>query len=158
MVHSLFSSTDDWDGQMESFESGWPGFIEVLRIYLANFAGMKAASFQVMHTVQSDHRTVWSKLLESLNLAGVNVGDRRELSQPEKLSGVVESIHQDKKIRVITLRIDAPLVGVAIVGSFGTGNDVNASMSMFLYGENAQANVATSQPKWQQWMREKLSV
>jgi hypothetical protein len=58
---------------------------------------------------------------------------------------------------VITLRLDAPLPGVAIVGSCGTGNDVTASVSTFFYGDEAQANVATSQPKWQQWIGDKLS-
>jgi uncharacterized protein YndB with AHSA1/START domain len=33
MVHLLTSTTDDWDDQMESFEAGWPGFFDVLRIY-----------------------------------------------------------------------------------------------------------------------------
>ena len=36
MVHSLFTSKDDWDDELESFESGWPGFFEVLRVYLKN--------------------------------------------------------------------------------------------------------------------------
>jgi uncharacterized protein YndB with AHSA1/START domain len=157
MVHSLFSSTDDWDDQMEGFESGWTGFIEVLRIYLANFAGMKAASFQVMHTAQADHGAVWSRLLEKLNLAGANVGERREASHPEKLSGVVEHMHQDQKIREVTLRLDAPMPGVFVVGSYGTGNGINASMSTFFYGDRAERQVATSQPKWQQWIRETLS-
>src|SRR5688572_18555463 len=44
MVHSLFTSTDDWDDQLEGFEKGWPGFFEVLRVYLAHFAGNNAAS------------------------------------------------------------------------------------------------------------------
>jgi uncharacterized protein YndB with AHSA1/START domain len=34
MVHSLFTSSDDWDDQMEGFENGWPAFFEVLRTYL----------------------------------------------------------------------------------------------------------------------------
>ena len=29
---------DEWDDQLESFESGWPGFFEVLRIYLRHDA------------------------------------------------------------------------------------------------------------------------
>jgi uncharacterized protein YndB with AHSA1/START domain len=35
VVHSLFASTDDWDGQLESVESGWPGFFVALRDHLA---------------------------------------------------------------------------------------------------------------------------
>jgi uncharacterized protein YndB with AHSA1/START domain len=157
MVHSLFSSTGDWDDQLEGFESGWTGFIEVLRIYLANFAGMKAASFQVMHSVQAEHSAVWSKILEKLSLAGANVGDRYKASQPEALSGLVEQIHQDQKIRVITLRLDAPAPGVAIVGTYGTSNGANASVSAFFYGDTAEAQVARSQLKWQQWIREAMS-
>jgi hypothetical protein len=33
-VHSLFASTDEWDDQLESFESGWPWFFRILRLYL----------------------------------------------------------------------------------------------------------------------------
>jgi uncharacterized protein YndB with AHSA1/START domain len=157
MVHSLFSSTDDWDDQMESFESGWPGFIEVLRIYLANYAGLKATSFQVVHTVQAEHRIVWSKLLEELKLTGATVGDRCEVSRPEDLSAVVESIHQDRKIRVTTLRLEKPLPGVALVGSYSTDSGVTASISTYFYGDTAESQVSISQAKWQQWIREALS-
>ncbi len=48
MVHSLFASSDDWDDQLEGFESGWPGFFRVLHLYLEHFAGMAAASFMAM--------------------------------------------------------------------------------------------------------------
>jgi hypothetical protein len=38
MVHSLFTDTDAWDDQMESFERGGPQFIEKLRHLLAQRA------------------------------------------------------------------------------------------------------------------------
>jgi hypothetical protein len=44
-VHSLFASTDDWDGQLESTESGWPGYFRVLRHYLEHHATERSASF-----------------------------------------------------------------------------------------------------------------
>lgn len=156
MVHSLFSSTDDWDDQMEGFEHGWSAFIEVLRLYLAHFAGMKAASFMVVHPVEASQSVVWSALLEKLTLAGANVGDRREVSQPEKLSAVVERIHQDQKSRAITLRLDAPTPGVVIVGCFGTGTNTNASASIFFYGDTAAAQTKASEPKWTQWLRDSV--
>ncbi|HEX6862130.1 MAG TPA: SRPBCC domain-containing protein, partial [Thermoanaerobaculia bacterium] len=32
MVHSLFTSSEEWDDQLEGFESGWPPFFDVLRL------------------------------------------------------------------------------------------------------------------------------
>ncbi|MGQ3295534.1 MAG: SRPBCC family protein, partial [Shinella sp.] len=64
MVHSLFSTTGDWDDQMEGFESGWPGFIEVLRIYLAHHASHNASSFQLTAETKGDALVVWRKLLD----------------------------------------------------------------------------------------------
>jgi len=157
MTHALFSSTDAWDEPMESFEHGWPGFIEVLRLYLAHCAGMKAASFQIMQKVEADHLTVWNRLLAKLQLAGANVGQRSEMLQPEKLAATVESIHQDSKMRTITLRLDAPVPGVAIFGTYAMGNAINVSASTFFYGDTAESQVAASQPKWEQWIREALT-
>lgn len=36
VVHSLFAGSDDWDDQLTSAESGWPGFFRSLRSYLTN--------------------------------------------------------------------------------------------------------------------------
>ena len=44
VVHSLFASTDDWDNQLESVESGWPGFFRGLRLYLTHFAGQSCSA------------------------------------------------------------------------------------------------------------------
>jgi len=157
MVHSLFSSTDDWDDQMESFESGWPSFFDVLRIYLAHFAGMKAASFQAMTSVQGEHAAVWSRLTERLNLHGASVDERRAIAQPERLSGIVERIHQDNKIRVITLRLDAPVPGVIVIGTYGASTGINASVSTFLYDNDAEALAAASGQRWQEWLKGNLT-
>ena len=43
VVHSLFTSRDDWDNQLEGTEHGWPGFFRTLRIYLTHFRGQRSA-------------------------------------------------------------------------------------------------------------------
>lgn len=153
MVHSLFTSKDDWDDQLESFEGGWPGFFEVLRIYLANFAGQKGAPFGAMAAgIVGEDLPVWTRLTGALGLAGANVGEERTASAgPQKLSGVVERIHQDRKVRWIIMRLSAPAPGVAIVGTYG-GDGVNASMSLFFYGDDAERTAATSEPLWRDWL------
>jgi uncharacterized protein YndB with AHSA1/START domain len=155
MVHSLFASTDDWDDQLEGFESGWPAFFEVLRVYLSHFAGKKAASFFVMASTAVPHRKVWQRLTEMLGLAAANVGEERATpQQPECLSGIVERVQQDSRQRYIMLRLKAPAPGIALIGTYGTGNGTNASMAVYLYGDDVSRHAAASEPKWRDWFRE----
>jgi uncharacterized protein YndB with AHSA1/START domain len=155
MVHSLFASTDDWDDQLESFEKGWPGFFEILGIYLAHFAGKKGACFQVMSTLKGDHLETWKRFMERLGLAGANVGEERSIPErPEKMSCVVESHHQNAKMRTFLIRLDAPAPGLALIGSYGMGENINLSASVFFYGDNCTELAAASESKWRQWMEE----
>ncbi len=155
MVHSLFAATDDWDDQLEGFESGWPAFFEVLRVYLAHFAGRKAASF---NAIASDERAlsgVWKQLTDKLGLAAANVGEERTTpQQPESLSGVVERVQQDTKQRYIMLRLNAPAPGIALIGTYGTDSGTNASMVLYYYGDDAEQRAAASEPRWRHWFGE----
>src|SRR5262245_8550048 len=93
MVHSLFTSLDDWDDQLEGFEQGWPAFFAVLRIYLARFAGADAASFVAATSTSTDSLSAWLHLGEALGLLGANFGERRATSAgPEPWSGIVELV------------------------------------------------------------------
>ncbi|RWE70737.1 SRPBCC domain-containing protein [Mesorhizobium sp.] len=155
MVHSLFASTDDWDDQLEGFESGWHGFFEVLRVYLSHFAGEKAASFSVMANTQAGQLSTWRRLTETLGLAGANVGEERSgPQQPERLSGMVERVRQDDKQRFVVLRLNAPAPGIALIGTYGTDGSANASMALYLYGDDAEQRAAEGEPKWRNWFGE----
>lgn len=153
MVHSLFSSTDDWDDQMEGFEGGWPAFFEVLRIYLSHFVGSKGASFRAMTTATGDQLAIWTRLATALGLAGANAGERLTLPErPERLAGVVERVQQDEKLRLVTMRLDTPSPGIALIGTYAMGDQLNLSLCVYFYGDDA-ANVASaSAEKWQTWL------
>jgi uncharacterized protein YndB with AHSA1/START domain len=155
MVHSLFSSTDDWDDQMEGFEGGWPGFFAVLHVYLKHFARHKtAASFMAMTSTTGEHLETWKRLQDALGLKGANVGERRTTSaKPQELSGVVERIEQGEKMRVLLLRLDQPQPGIAFMGTCEVGGRVNVSMAMYLYGDDAEG-AAESERKWRAWLSE----
>lgn len=157
MVHSLFTSSDDWDDQMESFETGWPGFLAVLRIYLGRFAGMKAASFMAMESTSGRHLTSWKRLLGDLGLAGADVGEERALSGPEAISAIVERVHQDGKQRFILLRLDKPESGVMLIGSYDKSTGTNVSVCRYFYGDNAQSRAAACEPKWRDWLKRGFS-
>ena len=45
-LSALFASGDDWDDQLASWESGWPDFFRILRLYLTHFRGQRGAAFQ----------------------------------------------------------------------------------------------------------------
>lgn len=158
MVHSLFSSSEEWDDQMEGFEKGWPSFFEVLDLYLTHFAGRRAASFTTMAKVEGDDLPIWKRLTAQLDLAGANVGERRRTPpQPEVLSGVVERIVQDRQQRYITMRLDAPAPGIALLGTYAAGLQVNVSMLLYFYGDDAEARATASEQKWRAWLGERFA-
>ena len=153
MVHSLVSSTDDWDDQMEGFESGWPGFFEVLRVYLTHFAGQRAACFMALTSIDGAPSGAWTTLTSALGLAGANVGERRSSpGEPEPLAGMIERVHQDGTQRYFLVRLEAPTSGVALLGTYEMGARVNASVSLFLYGDDAEHVATTSEPRWRTWL------
>jgi uncharacterized protein YndB with AHSA1/START domain len=154
MVHSLFSERDDWDDELESFETGWPGFFEVLRVYLKHFAGKPAAAMHAMASDAGGEAQAWAKVTSSLNLVGANVGDRRETpSDAPRLAGVIERVHQDANSRELMIRLDEPGEGVAVIGSCTVGGEGRAIASIFLYGTRA-ADIATAEHmNWTTWLR-----
>ena len=153
MVHSLFATSDDWDDQLESFESGWPGFLEVLRLYQTHFSGGQAASFRLIGSVKGDQPGVWKRLSERLGVAGANVGDRCDAEQPEVISGRVSRLQQRPEDRFVTLLLEKPWKGIALIGTFGTVDapKTTVSIGFYLYGDEAGQQAAASEPKWQSW-------
>lgn len=153
MVHSLFTSLESWDDQVEGFESGWPGLFEVLRVYLAHFAGREAAAFWVMLPAKADSLATWQELCESLGIAGASVGERRSAAfGAESWAGVVEHVHQDAKQRYCLLRLEKPLPGIALVGTYTNGETTRVSISRYFYGDDAAAQAAQAEPAWRDWL------
>ncbi|WP_054313353.1 SRPBCC domain-containing protein [Mesorhizobium sp. 1M-11] len=155
MVHSLFASTDDWDDQMEGFEGGWTGFFEVLRLYLSHFAGMEAAVAFATTRVEAPHLDVWKQLIQVLGLAAANAGEERTTPQtPEQLSGTVERVEQGERQRYVLLLLNQPAPGIAQIGTYGVGDATIASMTFYLYGDDAKQRAAAGEPKWRDWLGE----
>lgn len=157
MVHSLFTSTDDWNDQVEGFESGWPGFFAVLRVYLEHFADENAASFIAMTPTPADALSTWLRLLDALALSGANVGERRTASSgPESWSGIVEHVYQDAQQRYVLLHLDAPSPGVALIGvsdsNLAATSGTNVSVCRYFYGDDATVRATESEVSWRAWL------
>lgn len=158
MVHSLFATTDDWDDQLESFENGWPGFFEVLRIYVRHFAGLEAVSAMTMTTVAGETLDVWRRITRVLGLSDAHAGEHRVLtSAPQPVAGVIERIHQDAGQRYIVVRLDQPTAGVAIVGAYRREGKTTVSITRFLYGPEQLTSAALEEERWSEWLNETLA-
>src|SRR5262245_17986693 len=108
VVHSWFASTDDWDGQFEAFEHGWPAFFRIPRLYLTHFRGQPCSAFQLMGAAPETVSDAWNALTGSLGLAGAAVGQRIKTADgAPPLGGLVEGMGP-REYPELLLRVDEP--------------------------------------------------
>ncbi len=153
VVHSLFASSDDWDNQLESFESGWPAFFRILRLYLTHFRGQPSSTFRVMGVAPEPESSAWVALTGPLGLAEATIGQRWNTSAGvPPLAGLVEAAGEGKHL--LLLRLDEPAPGIAFLSAFTMGGQVYMVITFYLYGNGAPAAVARYEPLWHAWMSE----
>lgn len=154
LVHSLFASGEDWDNQLESFESGWPGFFRILRLYLVHFRGLPCSSVRVTGSSSEPESKTWELLTRGLDLEGAAPAQRRAAppSVPA-FSGVVEDVGDAKSPHELLLRLDAPAPGIASMGTYTWGGQVHAAIYFYLYGNQAAEMAAAIRPAWEEWTK-----
>lgn len=152
MTHTLATTQEDWDKDLESFEGGWPGFFEVLRVYLANYAGQKAASARTMAMCQFPRAQAWKRLCESVGLSGADYGDERAAPAGSlSLAGVVERVRQDANASDIMLRIEKPAPAIAWFGAFDWQGQARVAATVFFYGDEAAARAERCEKELAAW-------
>jgi uncharacterized protein YndB with AHSA1/START domain len=156
IVHSLFSSTDDWDNQLEGTEKGWPAFFRILTIYLTHFPGQRSAMMQWIAPAAGNTAEAWDTLSTALGLKGVSAGQRWAApTGVPALSGVVE--HLNQRPYNALLRLDKPGPGVASLGAVNFGGSM-VTLSFYLYGDHAAGTVARETPHWEAWIQERFPM
>jgi uncharacterized protein YndB with AHSA1/START domain len=154
VVHSLFSDSDQWDGELEGTESGWPTYFRVLRLYLGRFAGMYGGSMIAMGSSADSESATWEKIIENLNLHSIKTGQPCNTgSGAPRLSGVVES-HSKQSPHFLIMALNEPVSGIALIGANNCGGQVLVSASLYLYGNKAADIIPKQQEAWQTWMNE----
>jgi uncharacterized protein YndB with AHSA1/START domain len=157
VVNSLFSSTDDWDNQLESTQSGWSGFFRTLRIYLTYFRGQRSAIRQFVAPVPGTEAQAWEMLTAALGAKSLSVGQHwTAAAGVPALSGVTEYFSQSPYDAL--LRLDKPGPGVAALGAFNFGGQSMVALNFYLYGEQAAEILDRETPAWQAWIREHLTA
>jgi len=152
VVHSWFASTDDWDGQWEQVEHGWPGFFRILRLYLAHFPGQPCSAFQLMGVGPEPAPETWARLTGALGLTDVAAGQRvRTSDDAPTLAGLVEHVGPAEYPGLL-LMLDGPAPGIAHLFALPMGGQVYLPIRLFLYGADASAVAAQAEPAWQAWL------
>lgn len=159
VVHSWFTSKDDWDEQFEGHTYGWLAFFRLLRLYLANFSGQPFVAFQVMGVAPEPKEDAWAALTGQLGLSGAAEGDIvTAAAGAPALTGVVEWAGQPPWPEELLLRSTDPAPGIVHFGSHPMGGQVYLSLRMFLYGPEAADAAARAEPAWQAWMAEQFPM
>jgi len=146
VVHSLFTSSEDWDDQLESIESGWPALFGLLALYLKHYRGQGCTNICAMVFVQGQESAVWEKLTGAL---GLNGGSKR--ADAPALTGKVEQLHGAPHAYAI-LRLEEPAPGLAFVNACTMGGMVMAGVRLYLYGNRGAEAGAQAQPAWEAWL------
>lgn len=155
LVNSLFTDASDWDGQLTGVESGWPAFLQVLRIYLAGFAGQRAAMAELAGMAEGPVDRASAALKEALGLSGAAVGSRVKSSAGSPpFAGVVERSDS----HAVVVRLESPVPGAAVVGAHDCGGPVMAWMNLYAYGSNAEGDVESAAAPWRAWMAQRYPM
>lgn len=155
VVHSLFASTDDWDDQLQSFESGWPWFFHLLRLYLANFAGQPHAAFRVIGASAEPAAEAWEVFTGRLGFGRPAVGRRLATGGGvPTLAGVVDKLGEGGHSHGLIARLDTPGPGILSTFALPMGGQVLLIVDFYFYGDGAAAVAASEEPRWQSWFTE----
>ena len=153
VVHSLFASTDNWDGQLEGWESGWPAFFRLLRLYLTHFPGQESSILQLTGFAPNPKSSAWSALYSALGFDKPQVGQRSQSSDSAPaLAGVVERVGEAAYPEELLLRLDRPAPGIGHLFAMEMGEQVLLSLRFYLYGDTASGVRTRDEPVWQAWI------
>ena len=152
--HSLHADTDEWDGQLEEVESGWPQFLRILRLVQAHFPGQSCRMIDLSAGVE-EIGSGWAMLTEGLGLSGAAAGERRcSLEGAVRFSGIVESAEGDHQI---LLRLEEPAPGLVQLLAIPLGGAAHLALRAYLYGDRAAATAAEIAPARRNWMEDRFA-
>lgn len=157
LVMSGFGPGDDFEQARESFTSGWRTALNDLRLYLTHFAGQAAAPITASGVAAGASRDeVWEQLTSALGMPpDAAPGDHVAASAgPIALSGTVQAAEPG----IVTLLLDEPAPGLALVGAGGPGDEVYTFVRAHLFGDDAPAIAARDEPAWQDWLGERFAM
>jgi uncharacterized protein YndB with AHSA1/START domain len=151
LVASGFLSEADWQAEYDSTAEGWMLFLNNLRLYLVHFTGQRCSSLMVQKMSDVAADDAWRKLTGSLGLPEApTVGQQVSVSGGPPLSGRVDRFQS----RLMTVLLDAPSAGVAVVGTESFDGKGFPMVYLYLFGAGADEAIQRDQPAWQAWLEQ----
>lgn len=153
LVNSGFGSGEDWDGDFDGMSEGWKIFMENLRLQLTHFAGRAARAVIPTVMVPGPHADAWESLCSA-------IGFRPDIAEGERivsgdgvptLAGTVEK-RLDADATAVLLVLDDPAPGTAFITIEGEGDQVAASVYLYLY--DAEPGLGDD---WTAWLESELA-
>ena len=149
LVTSGFLSEADWQAEYDGTAEGWKLFLNNLRLYLLHFAGQRCASLLVQQMSDVATDDAWRQLTGSLGLPEVpTVGQQVSVSNGPPLSGRVERFQS----RLMTLLLDAPSRGIAVVGTESFDGKGFPMVYLYLFGAGAEEAIRREEADWREWI------
>jgi uncharacterized protein YndB with AHSA1/START domain len=148
VVQSGFGTGDAWERAIESFESGWPGALDDLRLYLTHFAGQPVAGFSIGRPLGVPREQAWPTLREALGLPEhAAVGDHVTTRGTPPYGGTVARVSDG----YLSFVLDEPAPGLGFLGAGGPGDTPVAFVRARYFGDDAAAIAARVQDAWEEW-------
>jgi uncharacterized protein YndB with AHSA1/START domain len=148
LVQSGFGSGDAWERAIESFQGGWPGALDDLRLYLTHFAGEPVAGFSTGRPLDGPQARAWPALREALGLpADAAPGDRIATKDAPPYAGTVSRV-DDGSVSVL---LEEPARGLGYIGAGGPGDQVLAFVRARFFGDGASAIAQQAEAAWEDW-------
>ena len=74
LVSNLFTSTGDWDKELDDLHKGWKDYFENLRLYLAHFPGQRCSTLLVTGHAPGSPTEAYRALLDALGVGTASLG------------------------------------------------------------------------------------
>lgn len=157
LVNSGFGEGEDWDGQYHGMTEGWKVFLAHLRLQLTHFRGRRARAWIPTVTIPGPHDAGWSTFCAELGLpADAGVGDRIATSgDAPSLGGRIETVVSGPTTAYL-LVLDEPGPGTAFVTVEGDGEQVSASVYVYLYADDGAPADRAVGDRWVSWLAERF--
>lgn len=162
VMHSVVTRSNDWDAQIEGWESGWPNFFRLLRLYLAHFSGQTCSAMQFTDFAPPPRDVAWQALLDGLGLGTPATGMRVQSSEvAPSTAGTVELVGmeragQDDYPEELLLRLDEPAPGFAHLFAMDMGEQVLLAIRLHFFGDTAEQVRAREETVWQAWLAKRF--
>jgi uncharacterized protein YndB with AHSA1/START domain len=155
LVSNLFTSSGDWDKELDDLHKGWNTYFENLRLYRANFPGLQCSTILVTGHAAGSKLEGYAALFDALGFPTANPRAGQALitgRDVPRLAGAVERSGP----REVLLLLSEPARGTALIFTYQLGEKAVVNVHAYLYGDGASAVAAREAPRWEEWMQRRF--